>query len=121
MEDKIFDLNIRTADVLPQYRDPSFVPEEMPSFSYSLGNRDLVIRHKNQVYLSSRVLNTIIPNSAHYTPRAGRVGRVNLFAWTSAMRDHALEQASYSRRSDREQWVADRNFEIIAWIENLVG
>lgn len=44
MENQVYDLNIKTAGVLPQYRNPSFEPRETTLNQYRLGTVDLVVK-----------------------------------------------------------------------------
>lgn len=122
---KIFDLNIATVgvhqnNVQSGTHYPDFRPEEMDSLNYSrLGTRDLVIKMApGVVYVSTRVLSYLTDTlRAHQA----RIGSLHLFLWDKEVAEDALRQAAYPSRSEREEWTKNRNFEIIAWIENLAA
>lgn len=118
-EQKIFDLNIKTVGGIHCTWAPDFRPEELDSLNYPrLGTRDLVIKLGVDVFLSTNVVN-YLTGSARFAPRSASIGRINLFRWDKNLAEDALRQAAYPDRSDRETWVSERNFAIIAWIENL--
>ena len=117
--DKYFRLNIPTVDTID--KDTAVRAQEIdPDYTRNLRNLVVVADSTHdygQVWISTDIM-AVLGLDTHYR-NWGTFGRIRLFRWAGEIHDMAIEHATYSRRSDRERFVQERNIELIAWLENL--
>lgn len=119
MKETIYDLRILTTDVINHEKMVSFDPTVVESLPTRLGNMDLVVfAGVGRVYVSTNVL-TKLGLDPQFYHMSGHIGRVQLYFLTDAMAMDGLERVAYPSRNGREKWVSERNFDVLAWLENL--